>query len=185
MSYQRVADHSNSDVINQHATQVLLARARYCNLGRACPTYSSQTVHRGDRHCSSSSETRNEVVDVARRSSLDRGPWNDYYYHSSRASSPAGLASVPEGSPNSRSRPRPPRPGARRQQQQQQKQYPNNQHRYTVSDRRQDMPGPVVCAPVRSGEGSAGTMVQLHKRKFTNYSRFFSASHSSTRSGCQ
>ena len=45
------------------------------------------------------------------------------------------LASVPEGSPNSRPRPRP-RPGARRQQQQQQKQYPNNQNRYTVSDRR-------------------------------------------------
>ena len=127
----------------------------------------------------------NQVVDVARRSSLDCGPWNDYYYHSSRMSPPAGLASVPGGSPNSRSRPRPPRPGARRQQQQQQKQYPNNQHRYTVSDRRQDMPGPVVCAPVRSGEGSAGTMVQLHKRKLTNYFTLFSASHSSTRSGRQ
>ena len=155
--YQRAADHGNSDAIDrlqalsQPTAQVLsrqehdtitenkLVRKRTQAKQRSEATATARPPLPVQRH----GMNQNQVVDVARRASLDHGPRDEYYHNPPQAPPPAGLASVPEGSPNSSPRLRP-QPGARQQ-------YPNNQHRYTLTDGGPSSGLPLQAGPIPPG----------------------------------
>lgn len=135
--YQRAADHGNSDAIDrlqalsQPAAQVLSRQEHDTITESKLVRKRTQAKQRSEANATARPPPHrqvmnlNQVVDVARRASLDHGP---NYHLPSRASPPAGLTGVPEGSPNTSPRQRPIQP-----RQQSQQQYPN-QHRYTLSD---------------------------------------------------